>query len=147
MKRINYFIIWDRFQVLPKDIIFLTVETIKEPFIHTNRYDITKLQDNNGKGSITSVIVHFGFMEDPNVEGILEDLAEQREIQIDERPKNWIIYSLQERVIPNEPLRIFQRMRFKIFQILLQNSTSADEYFGLGREIGLSSEILPVKIG
>ncbi len=139
-------IIWDRFHVLPKDIIFLTVEIIKEPFLHTHRYKVTKLQNNNGKGSVTSVVVHFGFMEDPNVESILENLAAQREIQTDEHPKNWIIYSLQERVIPEEPMNIFQQIRFRLFQLLLQNSTNADEYFSLGRDIGLSTEVLAVKL-
>ena len=139
-------IIWDRFQVLPKNIILLTVDIIKEPFVHADRYHITKLQDHNGSGSITSVVVHFGFRENPNVENILENLAEQHEIPISEHPKNWIIYALQERVIPNEHMNFFQQIRFRLFQLLLQNSTNADEYFSLGRDIGLSTEVLAVKL-
>ena len=140
-------VIWDRFQVLPQNVIFLTVDMVKEPYLYADKYQITRLQDDDdGRGSMISVVVRFGFMEDPNVESILEDLASQHEIAIDEHPKNWIIYALHERILPEHGMTVFQKIRFKIFQLLLQNSTDADEYFGLGREIGLSTEILPVRM-
>lgn len=139
-------IIWERFQVLPKDILFLNVQMGKEPYTHENRYEVTRLQDANGKGTVHSVVFNFGFMEDPNVEAILEDLAKHHEVNIDENPKNWIVYILQEKVIPGQQMSFAQWFRFKAFQILVQNSKSADEYFGLGRDIGLSTEMIPVTL-
>ncbi len=139
-------IIWDRFRVMPKDIIFLTVEIIKEPYVHRGRYEVATLQDSIDTGSAVSVTVRFGFMENPNVERVLEGLARHRQINMDKRPKEWIIYALQERIVPPEQMTFLQQIRFKLFRLLLQNATNADEYFGLGRHISLSTEILPVTL-
>ncbi len=137
--------IWDRFETLPKHLIFLTVLTDKVPYHRKERYEIYQLE-NNSEGSITSVAVKFGFMENHQVEDILESLVMHHGIPGDEDPKNWIFYIIQERVVPSDNINFFHKLRFKLFQILLRNSASADEYFGLGRNVGLSTEIFPVRL-
>jgi K+ transporter len=94
-----------------------------------------------------AVDVNFGFMENPNVERILEGLADHRKIHISEDAKQWLIRIVQERVIPAPDIRWRTRIKLFFFTLLLKNSDSADDHFGLGNEVGLSTEIIPVKIG
>ena len=139
-------VFWERNGMLPKHIILLTVVDQKVAYVEDERYHIEKFWEEEGNGSIAAVNVNFGFMEDHNVEGILEGLADQHEITIDENPKNWLIQIVQERILPGTDMSIPQRAKLGLFNLLLKNSDSADHYFGLGNEVGLSTEIIPVKI-
>jgi len=139
-------IFWERNGLLPQHIILLTVVGKRVAFVEDERYVVKKLWEEAGVGSITAVDVNFGFMENPNVEGILEGLADHRKIHIDEDPKNWLIRIVQERVLPAEHIGIQTRVKLFFFALLLKNSDSADYHFGLGNEVGLSTEIIPVKI-
>lgn len=138
--------IWDRFETLPRHIIFLHVMIEKIPYLHEDRYEIKHLENECPDGSMTSVIVKFGFMENPQIEDLLESLVAHRKIPGDVDPKNWIFYIIQERITADDSMNFLQKMRFKLFQILLRNSTSADEYFCLGRNVALSTEIFPIKL-
>lgn len=139
-------IFWERNGVLPQHIILLTVVGKRVAFVEDERYAVKKLWEEQGNGSITAVDVNFGFMESPNVEHILEGLADHRKIHIDEDPKNWLIRIVQERILPEDGIGARARIKLFFFALLLKNSDSADYHFGLGNEVGLSTEIIPVKI-
>ena len=81
-------LLWDRYGVLPRDLIFVEVVHRKVPYIHENRYVVTAFDRGPGTGSIISVTLNFGFMEEPNVEAALEGMARHREI---DRP--WMVAS------------------------------------------------------
>jgi len=140
-------IFWERNGLLPRHIILLTVVGKRVAFVEDERYGVKKIWEEEGAGSITAVDVNFGFMENPNVERILEGLADHRKINIDEDPKNWLIRIVQERILPDEDIRVRARIKLFFFVLLLKNSDSADYHFGLGNKVGLSTEIVPVKIG
>jgi KUP system potassium uptake protein len=74
----------DRYGALPKHIIFLNVQITRHPFIDkAHRYEIINFGKVGEKeDTIASVIVKFGFMEEPDVEAILEDLASHKLIQM-----------------------------------------------------------------
>lgn len=141
----NIFI--DRYGALPKHIIFLTVVLEKHPYVKKERrYEIT----NFGKvgieyDTIASVAVRFGFMEDPNVENILQDLADHHEIQIDTDKHNWLIEVMHERIYKDE-VRGFDRIRSEIFKLLSRFADSADHFFKLGDNEPLAIEAIPVKL-
>jgi KUP system potassium uptake protein len=140
-------VFWERNGILPRDIILLTVVGARAAFVEDERYLVKKIWEREGAGSITAVDVNFGFMEDPNVERILEGLANHHKINIDEHPDKWLIRIVQERVLPRDGIGWYARTKLFFFALLLKNSDSADYHFGLGNEIGLSTEIIPVKIG
>lgn len=138
---------WERYGMLPKHLIFLTVAIKKTARVwHENRFLVTKLFEDDKKGSITSVQVNFGFREDPNVERVMEALAAHKEIDIDTDPKEWLVHVVHERLIRRENNSRFDKMRYMLFRYLQKNTYSADYYFGLGRHNHLTVEILPVKI-
>lgn len=136
----------DRYNGIPKHIIFLTVITERKPYVHNLPFIVNKLYSDPVAGSISSVTLRFGFMEELDVEARLEDLAHHHRIHIDENPKEWLVHALQERVALKEGASLFDQIKFLIFQFLSNNSQSADEYFGLGKDVSLSLEVFPVKI-
>ena len=139
-------VFWERNGILPRHIILLTVVGKKSAYVEDERYAVKKLWEEEGNGSIMAVDVNFGFMENPNVERILEGLADHRKIHISEDAKQWLIRIVQERMVPGSGIGWRTRIKLFFFTLLLKNSDSADDHFGLGNEVGLSTEIIPVKI-
>ena len=138
-------VMYERDGLLPKHIILLTIVISKEPHIHTERYAIHTFYESKQKGSIISVQLNFGFMEEISVEPWLEELSKKHLIHISEHHTDWIIKALHERIIATRPLPFIERIRFAVFRFMSRNTITADQYFGLGDETNLSVEVLPVR--
>lgn len=138
---------WERYGMLPKHLIFLTVAIKKTARVkYEDRFVVAKLFDDEQKGTVISVQVNFGFREDPNVEKVLANLAEHHQIAIDVDPSEWLIHVVHERLIYRDTHSRWDKTRYLLFRYLQRNTYSADYYFGLGRNNNLTVEILPVKI-
>jgi KUP system potassium uptake protein len=135
-----------RYGVLPKHLILLNVDVIDIPHAHDNRYTITKFYEDENKGSIVAVKANYGYMEDIDVELLLKDLAKQKEINIDENPRDWLIHAVHERVLRGEFKSSLDKMRYILFIMIHRVTSHADTYFNLGRKNKLTIEILPVYI-
>lgn len=136
---------YDRYNALPRDLIFLTIKEVKVPKVK-RRYDIVKFQDDKKFGSVSAAEVYYGFMEEPNVERILKGLAKHKEIPIFSDPKTWLIHVMRERIIKGKSLSPIDTMRFLLYQLIKRNTDTSDHFFGLGKDIPLTAEILPVTI-
>ncbi|MDR3423465.1 MAG: KUP/HAK/KT family potassium transporter [Alphaproteobacteria bacterium] len=139
-------LLWDRHGILPRNLIFVHVVHPKVPYIHDNRYEIRVLERAGNGGSIVSVDIKFGFMENPNVEDVLEDLACHKEINLPIDRNQWIVHVSKEHLMVSRRLKFGTRLLFGLFAFLRQMSQSAYYYYGLGDKIQLSAEILPVRI-
>ena len=138
----------NRYGKIPRNLILLDVIHTKSPLIHdpANRYEVRVFDREETRGSIVSVTVLFGFMEDPNVEEILEALARHHEIALEEDPTQWHVMASQERLISGPELTRWQHLRLSIFRLLRRNSLPAYYYYGLGTNVGLSIEVFPIRI-
>lgn len=136
----------ERYGLLPKHLILLTVVIKREPHMHGERYNIKNFYTDQDKGTITSVRVNFGFMEDPDVERIMEDLANHHQITIDTNHSNWIIHAMHERIFQHSVSSKLKNIRFALYDFMLRNTETADEYFGLGINQSLTIETIPVTI-
>ncbi|BEV71516.1 potassium transporter Kup [Paludibacterium sp. THUN1379] len=139
-------LIWDRYGILPRNLIFVTVNHPKVPYVHGNRYQITVFEQTPGRGSILSVNVSFGFMEEPNVENLLEEMAQQKEIALPTDRRHWIVHVAVENLLPSRTLGRTKRMGFRLFQFLRTVSQPTYYYYGMGVYVQLSSEIMPVHL-
>ena len=136
---------YDRYQELPQDIIMLNVNIDREnPHLHKERYEVVKFFENGKRGSIFSVRVNFGFMEEPNVEVILEDLASHHQINLDIIPSHWLIHVLRKRILYHHKLNLFEKMRASFYHLMDNNTLKADHYYGFGNQTQLSIEVVPV---
>lgn len=137
----------ERYGAMPKHVIFLTVQIKKYPYVKkTERYEVINFGQVGLKhDTFASVVIRFGFMEDPNVENVLQDLADHHEIQIDTDKHNWLIEVMHERVYKDE-VKGFNRVRSQVFQLLSRFADSADHFFKLGDSEPLAIEVVPVKL-
>lgn len=137
----------DRYGALPKHIIFLTVHIEKHPYVtKERRYEITHFgKVGMNYDTLASVVVRFGFMEEPNVEKVLQDLANHKQIQIDTDKHNWLIEVMHERIYKDE-VSGFNRILSEIFKLISRFADTADHYFKLGDSEPLSIEVIPVKL-
>jgi len=139
-------LLWDRYGVLPRNLIFVEVIHRKVPYIHENRYVVTVFDRDPNKGSIISVKLSFGFMEEPNVEGTLEGMARHHEIDLPTDQRQWIVHVSRENLLASRKMGPFGRFRFRLFMILRLVSRPAYYAYGLGDKVQLSAEVLPVRI-
>jgi KUP system potassium uptake protein len=139
-------LLWERWGILPKNIIFVEVVHRKVPYVHDARYDVTVFQRAPERGFIVSVTMAFGFMEEPNVERILASLAGHHEIDLPPDPTKWIVHASIENLMPAKDAGFFSRIRLRLFSLLRQVSTPSYYYYGLGDEVQLSTEIMPVRL-
>ena len=103
--------------------------------------------DRNAQGgAVIGVALSFGFMEEPNVERALEDLARHEEIDLPGDPRQWIVHVMQENLLPARKSNVFKRVRLKLFLFLRQVSRPAYSYYGLGDAVQLTVEIIPVRL-
>jgi KUP system potassium uptake protein len=139
-------LLWDRYGVLPRNLIFVEVTHRKVPYIHDGRYVVTVFDQERGRGSIISVELSFGFMEEPNVERALEGMVRLKEIDLPTDRRQWIIHVSNENLLPARSMGPFRRLRFWLFMLLRLVSRPAYYYYGLGDEVQLSAETLPVRV-
>jgi KUP system potassium uptake protein len=138
--------LWERHGILPRNLILVEVVHRKVPYITDSRYVVTVFDRDKNRGSIISVEVSFGFMEEPNVERLLEEMARHREIDLPTDRRQWIVHVSQENLLPVKRIGLLRRLRLRLFLLLRLVSQPAYYYYGLGNEVQLSVEIIPVRV-
>ena len=138
--------LWDRHGILPRNLILVEVTHRKVPYIRDNRYRVTVFDRDRDRGGIIGVELSFGFMEEPNVERLLEEMARHKEIDLPTDRRQWIVHVSQENLLPAARMSFFKRLRFRLFLLLRLVSQPAYYYYGLGDEMQLSVEIIPVRV-
>jgi KUP system potassium uptake protein len=138
--------LWERHGILPRNLILVEVTHPKVPYIRDDRYHVTVFDRDKNRGSIIGVEVSFGFMEEPNVERLLEEMARHKEIDLPTDRRQWIVHVSQENLLPVQRMRMLRRLRFRLFLFLRLVSQPAYYYYGLGDEVQLSVEVIPVRV-
>ena len=138
--------LWERHGILPRNLIVVEVTHRKVPYIHDDRYRVTVFDRDRARGSIIGVEISFGFMEEPNVERYLEEMARHNEIDLPTDRHRWIVHASHENIVPVSRMGLFKRLRFRLFMFLRLVSQPAYYYYGLGDEVQLSVEIIPVRV-
>ena len=138
-------LVWDRFGVLPKHLIFVQVQHPKAPYVHGDRYQVSVLEK-SARGSIIRVVMQFGFMEEPNVERALEAMISHDQIDLSHDRRKWIVHAAHENLLPARSMRWTKRLRLSLFKALRFISRPAYYHYGLGDEVQLAVEILPVHV-
>jgi len=139
-------ILLDRFGLIPKHLTFVTIVIHKVPYFQDNRFTIIRFFDHPEKGSITSIRINYGFMENPRVERELLKLADRSDIHIDQDKKQWLVHAATMRFFISPETKFLTKLQLRFYQLMYKNSQSADQYFNLGKDTKLSVEVLPVKL-
>jgi KUP system potassium uptake protein len=137
----------DRVGVLPKNLLLVEVIHKKVPWIHGKRHESVVFYRDDDKGSVISVTLFFGFMEDPNVEQALENMVKHHEINLPRDPSKWVVHISYENITVTGRVPWVKRMRLGLYLMLRQAALPAYFYYGLGKDVNLSIEVMPIKIG
>ncbi len=138
--------IWDRYGVLPRHLVFVEITHIKAPYVEGSRYKVTTFHRDGDRGGIMGVELSFGFMEEPDVEHWLEDLARHKQIDLPPHRRSWIVHVSHENLLPSRRTGLLRLLRFRLFLFLRLVSRPAYYYYGLGNRVQLSAEIFPVRL-
>jgi KUP system potassium uptake protein len=138
--------LWERHGILPRNLILVEVAHRKVPYIRENRYRVTVFDRDKNRGSILGVELSFGFMEEPNVERLLEEMARHKEIDLPTDRRQWIVHVSHENLVPVRHMGLLRRLRFRLFMFLRLISQPTYYYYGLGDEVHLSVEIIAVRV-
>jgi KUP system potassium uptake protein len=138
----------DRYNALPRHVITLTVNQVRKPHVaEDKRYEIAAFENNQKTGrSVISIRANFGFMETPDINQIINYIADNDELTPDDDLHDWIIYVGKERFTPSAKIRKAHYLRYKLFHLLARNAEPTYNYYGLGDDLRLSMEVIPVKV-
>jgi KUP system potassium uptake protein len=139
-------LLWERYGLLPRNLLFVEVTHRKTAYIHEARCEVTVFARDPVLGSVVSVEVKFGYMEEPNVERVLEEMARHAEIDLPTDRRQWIVHVSHENLLPSRGMGGLGRFRLGLFGLLRRISQPAYYYYGLGDEVQLSAEIMPVRV-
>ena len=139
--------LWERHGVLPQNLIFVEIVHRMVPYIKDNRFEVIVFDQDRERGrSIVSVELNFGFMEEPNVELLLEDMVRHHAIDLPANPHKWIVHVSHENLVPQSSMGLWASFRFRLFVLLRSVSRHAYHYYGLGDQVQLSAQIFPVRV-
>jgi len=139
-------LLWEHGGALPRNMIFVEVTHPKVPFIRDNRCRVTVFDRDQRRGSVIGVELSFGFMEEPNVERYLIEMAHHKEIDLPAQKSQWIVHVAHENLLPDGRMGPLRRLRFRLFVFLRLVSRPSYYGYGLGDEVRLSAEIMPVRV-
>jgi KUP system potassium uptake protein len=137
---------WDRNASLPEHLVLLNVELLKTPHAEKRTEVIHFTPKESKSGSVTSLTVRFGFMEDPDLEPLVRRFIKDKEIPSQHPPEQWVFKVVHERVSLNSAATWWTKFTFQIYRFLQRNTQSADEYFGLGDDHMLTIDVYPVEL-
>ncbi len=102
-----------------------------------DRYEVIRLGTD-----IYAVNVIYGYMEQPNIRGVLQDLCSQGKLNIS--AERWIVEVGEEVIIVKPGLVWWQRLRANLFHAVLRLSVPAHKFYGLAYDAGVSKELIPI---
>ncbi len=127
-----------KYGVLPSHVVLMHVDQGSLPVVRSRqRYSVTRLGND-----IDSVVVRYGYMEQPDVRRALKDLQTRKMIHI--AAERWIIEVGEEDIIVDSNLMGLKRLRVILFSWILRLSTPAHKYLGLVYDAAVSKEVVPV---
>lgn len=127
-----------KYGVLPSQIVLMHVNQTSSASVNSKlRYSVKKLGND-----IHSVVVQYGYMEQPDVRRALKDLQRQKLLPV--AAERWIIEVGEEDIIIESDLPWYKKLRVFAFSWILRNSTPAHKYLGLVYDAAVSKEVVPV---
>jgi KUP system potassium uptake protein len=122
-------------KVIHQRIVLLHVVTENAPYVAADqRIQVTHLMDN-----FHSVVVHYGFMEQPDIPQAL-DACDSERLRFDMMDTSFFVGRLT--IVPAAPSRM-SRIRIKLFEAMHRNALAATEFFRIppNRVIELGGQI------
>ena len=107
----------------------------------SDRYYISCLEEDQW-GTVTTIMIEYGFMDDPDLSNVIPELARQGVIHtVGDDKKTFTILSGSERIIA-EPVQRINRIRLAIFRFLLRNANTVMKHFHLDNFPDISVEVV-----
>lgn len=135
-------VFFKRYGIVPKHLVFLHVKVLKKPFAGKKRYEIFKLEDTKANGIVYGLTINFGFMENPNVEDVIDQLSESNVLP----HKHWMFHVTNERIKLRSGSNRLRKMVFGIYNMLRKTANHTDHFFGIGDKYDVTVEPLKVTV-
>jgi KUP system potassium uptake protein len=130
-----------KYGVLPSHVVLMHIHQESVAYIdNRERYRVITLGHD-----IDSVVINYGYMEQPDVRKALRELQRQGRIHI--AAERWIIEVGEEEIIVDQNMPLLRRWRVGLFSWILRLSTPAHKYLGLVYDAAVSKEVIPVVFG
>lgn len=127
-----------KYGVLPAQVVLMHVNQSSVASIPADqRYSVIKLGND-----IHSVIVNYGYMDQPEIRFDLKEL--QRLGMLPIAAERWIIEVGEEEIIADQNLPFLKRLGVITFSWILRLTTPAHKYLGLVYDAAVSKEVIPV---
>ena len=141
----------DRKFAFPKNLVFLHIKNERVPFVtEKQRFSVTPFYAKKKEGCILSITARVGFMENFNVDSVVEQISNLPDVIINDDSKNWIIHELQVIILANKKttnMSLWGKLQRWAFKMLYESTGRIDEYYDLDEHHVVSFEVLPTRLG
>jgi KUP system potassium uptake protein len=123
-------------QILHDRVVLVTVETTVAPYVN----DLDRVYLHRMSKGFIRVVIHYGFMESPDVPGALEGCKRFGE-KFDLMETTF--YLSRETIVPSLT-RSFTPLRARLFSVMSKNATSASDFFKIptNRVVELGTQLV-----
>ena len=135
---------FERNAVMPDHLVFLTVRFWHEPSMAHKRLEIVELDPTPERGTILSVAVNFGFMENADLKSALHEIIKREPSLVHQDIKDWVFHIIVKRLYFENSISWLDRMRYGVYKFLYEITPPMDVYLGLNHYHNITLEVLPV---
>jgi KUP system potassium uptake protein len=123
-------------QILHERVVLLTLQTTDTPYVN----DMERIFIHNMSKGFKRIVVHYGFMETPDVPGVLEECKRFGE-RFDLMETTF--YLSRETIVPSMTKRMMP-LRARLFAVMSKNATSASDFFKIptNRVVELGTQLV-----
>jgi KUP system potassium uptake protein len=121
-----------RIHVLPKELVFVTVQVLTQPYLDGEKQ---RVQQYNLHSEVTSIVISYGYMEDPIIFDILNELGFKGNIVVGDHE------------IFSDNSSAWHDFKVRVFRQIMRLSLPSYRYFGLKGQTKIMKEVIPVEFG
>ena len=139
--------LWERYGILPRNLIFVEVTHRKVPYIHDSRYRVTVFdRDRRPRQHHRRRNAASASWKSPMSSSCWRRWRATRRSTCRPTATSGSCMSRWRTCCRRARMGWLRRLRFRLFLLLRQVSQPAYYYYGLGDEVQLSAEIIPVRV-
>jgi KUP system potassium uptake protein len=136
-----------RYELFPEHLIYISIVLHQEAEMKKTRIEVVPLDLDPKNGTILSVVVNFGFMEDVNLSEALKQLKREYPMAIHNNMGQWVFHVVHPKMYTGKNFgSIKRKIEYTLFKMLWKNSMSEEDFLGLDKKLNVTAEMVPVRV-
>lgn len=136
-----------KYGIFPLHLVFVHVHILKQATAEKERYQVVEIDPVISTGTITSININFGFMEEEDIEPVLKNMMRRYPHLLHTDTDKWVFHIFRPQLFLAKSVKsAIKRYTYSVFSFMYRNSMTEDERLGLSSKANVTAEIVPIVI-